>query len=124
MIETHKNYLCSGTVYRCMALRRGSSAVMCNAKTGWTCIAHNITERPTGEIDWSHSSEGHFDEQMHLRVQIEEIETLEDSISSAVLDCHCLNDTTKTMLQSLLKRLHDDRWNLTWKLCDAGGRQE
>ena len=117
-VEEGKTYVNGTSVFRCMQVRRDGSAVMCNVQTGWTLVAHNITERPSGDIEWSHSTRGHFDECAHLRAQVDALDEFKKTVEDAAALCN-LSESTKGLLDLLLDRISKDKWNLTFQLCSS-----
>lgn len=115
-VEEGKTYTNGTSVFRCMQIRRDGSAIMCNVQTGWTLIAHNITERPAGGIEWSHSTNGHFDEVAHQRAQVDALDEFKKSVEEAATTCK-LSDRAQGLLDLLLDRIYKDKWNLTISLC-------
>lgn len=55
--ETYR--LRSGGEYRCVGFD-GDEPVLCNTVTLWTFTAHDVVRYPSGLIEWSHSTGGHF----------------------------------------------------------------
>ena len=116
LVEEGKVYTNGTSVFRCMQVYRDGSAIMCNVHTGWSLVAHNITERPAGGIDWSHSTEGHFDSVLHLRAQVDALEEFRKIVEESAKLCN-LSDSTKGLLDLLIDRLSKEKWNLTFELC-------
>lgn len=54
-------YLC-GDVWKNDTLDQSYSASMTNIKSGWTFIAHGITQYVDGSIEWDYSTGGRFEE--------------------------------------------------------------
>lgn len=117
-VEEGKTYINGSSVFRCMQIRRDGSAIMCNVQTGWTLVAHNITERPAGGIEWSHSTEGHFDDVAHLRAQVDALDDFRKSVEEAAKLCK-ISENTQGLLDLLLERIGKDKWNLTFQLCSS-----
>lgn len=44
------------------------SAVLCSLVTGWTMTVHDLGIYDSGEVDWSHSTGGHFDLQLLKKI--------------------------------------------------------
>lgn len=118
VVEEGKTYINGSSVFRCMQIRRDGSAVMCNVQTGWTLVAHNITERPSGGIEWSHSTDGHFDDVAHLRAQVDALDDFRKSVEEAAKLCK-ISENTQGLLDLLLERIGKDKWNLTFQLCSS-----
>ena len=122
-LEAHKNYSGkSGGTFRCMSVNRDGSAVMCNIESGWAFTAHNPVQYPSGAIEWSHSTDGRFDTNLHLQAQIDALDKLHDVIAAAAADCPCIPDDTRNLINALLDKLHSDRWAKMWERAAEGGR--
>lgn len=122
-LEAHKNYSGkSGGTFRCMSVNRGGSAVMCNIKSGWTFTAHNPVQYPSGAIEWSRSTGGRFDTNLHLQAQIGMLDDLHNIITIAAAECPCIPDDTRNLINDLLEKLHSARWAKMWERVAEGGR--
>ena len=54
-------YLC-GDVWENDTPALSYCARMTNTATGWTLVAHGVTQYPDGSIEWDYSTGGHFAE--------------------------------------------------------------
>lgn len=118
--KTYRNK--GGSRFRCMSVNRDGSAVVCNIESGWTCIAHNTAQFPTGEIEWGHSTNGRFDTGAHLQAQIDMLDDLHNIISCAAMECPCVSAEGMEMIQTLLGKLHAERWAKMWQRAAEGER--
>ena len=51
-----------GPTFKCVRLgRKKHTPILQNMKSGWTIVVHDAEVLPDGTVDWSHSTDGHFE---------------------------------------------------------------